>query len=65
MKTIDNFLSKKFFIRVLLAMVILTFVLKIAGAGHISDELLLGLMLHSTGLIGLNAWSKKNENSNV
>jgi membrane-anchored glycerophosphoryl diester phosphodiesterase (GDPDase) len=53
-----NWMDKKFFIRVILILVIASFTLKLAGISYISDNLLLGLMAQAVGLIGLKSWEK-------
>lgn len=53
-----NWMNRKFFIRIILLLIILTYVLKLWGVPHISDALLLGMVVHSITLIGLNAWEK-------
>lgn len=54
-----NWMNRKFFIRVILLMVIASYALKLFGVSYISDTLLLGMVTHSIALIGLNAWENK------
>jgi hypothetical protein len=54
-----EWMSKKFMIRLLIVLVIITFILRLFNVSAISDALLLGLMAHSGTLIGLNVWDKK------
>lgn len=51
-----NWMNRKFFIRVILLMVIASYGLKLFGVSYISDTLLLGMVAHSIALIGMNAW---------
>jgi hypothetical protein len=53
-----EWLSKRFFIRIILLLVIASYVLKLCKFEHITDGLLLGMVGHSIALIGLNAWEK-------
>jgi hypothetical protein len=54
-----NWMSRKFFIRVILLMVIASYGLKLFGVSYITDTLMLGMVAHSIALIGLNAWENK------
>ena len=57
-----NWMNRKFFIRIILLLIIASYGLKLWGVSYITDTLLLGMVAHSIALIGLNAWEKvKNE----
>jgi len=51
-----NWMNKKFFIRIILLLIIASYLLKLWGVSYITDTLLLGMVTHSIALIGLNAW---------
>lgn len=53
-----NWMNRKFFIRIILLLIIASYVLKLWGVSYITDTLLLGMVAHSIALIGLNAWEK-------
>jgi hypothetical protein len=53
-----EWLSKKFFIRLFLFLIVTTVVMRLWGFAHISDTLVGMMMGHCIGLIGLNAWEK-------
>ncbi len=53
-----NWMNRKFFIRIILLLIIASYVLKLWGVSYITDALLLGMVAHSIALIGLNAWEK-------
>ena len=57
-----EWMSKRFLIRSLVILVMVAFVFRLLGISSISDTLLLGLMLHSISLIGLNVWDKRGKN---
>ncbi len=56
-----DYMNRKFFIRIILLMVIASYSLKLFGVAYISDTLLLGMVAHSIALIGLNAWESINK----
>jgi len=51
-----DWMNRKFFIRIILLLIIASYILKLWGVIYITDTLLLGMVAHSIGLIGLNAW---------
>lgn len=56
-----EWMTKKFLIRSLVILVMIAFILRLLEMSNISDNLLLGLMLHSVSLVGLNVWDKRSK----
>ena len=57
-----EWMTKRFLIRSLVILVMVAFILRLLELSNISDNLLLGLMLHSVSLVGLNVWDKRGKN---
>jgi hypothetical protein len=56
-----EWMSKKTIIRTILAIVIISCVLRWFSIGELSDTLLLGMIAHSIALIGLKDWRESKE----
>lgn len=48
-----SFMSKKFWIRLFLSVIFVLTAMKVGGAPHITDTLVLGMMVYVSGLIAL------------
>jgi hypothetical protein len=57
-KAVDNFIGKKFWIRLFLFLIAIVVVIKICGVKHISDTMALGAMGFVAALIKLKDISK-------
>lgn len=55
-----EWLNRKTILRTILVLIIVSYVMRLAGIGQISDTLLLGMIGHSIALIGLKAWEDIN-----
>lgn len=51
-----DWMSKKFFIRTILLLIIASYITKLMDASYLSDTLLLGMIAHSIGLISISSW---------